>query len=147
LKRSGSELVEPDELPEASSEKTSPLDSLPEDLERTAFPAIDDISFEDLQTVQIFEDMVNETSMILKANARVISDLRREYQALNDRPSCPASTFEGGYTDLLQFSQYLLIVEKDLSMQEDRVESLLRMLADRKSMVCVPPDPSGIGMH
>jgi hypothetical protein len=110
------------------------LRSLPETAEKLNNVAIDDISFEDFQAVQFSEDQANEALLVLRANSKVITDLRREYTSLLKNSHCPPS-IKCYATEIERFDQHLSNVEKDLLMQQNRLEALLRVLADRKNMV------------
>lgn len=100
--------------------------------------AADEFSFEDLQNTQVLEDKANESLAILRADYNVIEDLRREYAALQNSPNVLDPLCAGGYTDFVQFDRDLSKVAKDLYMDLNRAEALLKLLADRKSLVSIP---------
>jgi hypothetical protein len=134
IRRSASLSTWQSDDPTLGSSQTCPLRSLPETAEKLNNVAIDDISFEDFQAVQFSEDQANEALLVLRANSKVITDLRREYTSLLKNSHCPPS-IKCYATEIERFDQHLSNVEKDLLMQQNRLEALLRVLADRKNMV------------
>ncbi|KAK5729694.1 hypothetical protein LTR17_011771 [Elasticomyces elasticus] len=109
----------------------------PEDFHAVQEPgdarAIDDFTFDDMQQMQYFEERANEALWVLKSNSNVLKDLDREYASLPSGMSEIKTMGEG--TELDDFSRSIQDVTKDLMMQESRVESLLRLLADRKTLL------------
>jgi hypothetical protein len=137
FKRSASVSTWNSDDPTLGSSQSFPLQCLPETTDKLKNVAIDDTSFEDFQTVQFSEDQANEALLILRANSKVLMDLRQEYTSLLKNKSCPASILCYA-TDVERFDQHLANVEKDLLMQQNRLEALLRVLADRKNLVSAP---------
>lgn len=90
-------------------------------------------SFEDLQKVHFVEEKTNEALLVLQANASVMHELKGFYtdaedglNAVSDKSLSPTIT---------TFKRLLDATTKDLAMQQARVEMLLKLLADRKSLV------------
>lgn len=120
-------------LPTRASTFTSEMS--PTVPEATGF---DEFSFRDLQNIQFVEERSNEMATILQANSRVLNDLKREYHDLS------SSLTDNGFTDeqqkawrapITSFEKCISSVDQDLVMQQARVESLLRLVADRKNLV------------
>ncbi|KAK3645603.1 hypothetical protein LTR56_009043 [Elasticomyces elasticus] len=86
-----------------------------------------------MQQMQYFEERANEALWVLKSNSNVLKDLDREYASI------PTGIVEiktmGEGAELDDFSRSIQDVTKDLMMQESRVESLLRLIADRKTLL------------
>lgn len=90
-------------------------------------------SFEDLQKVHFVEERANEALLGLQANASVMHELRGFYtdaegvlNNVSNKSLSPA---------ISMFKRLLDATTKDLTMQQARVEMLLKLLADRKSLV------------
>ncbi|KAH0539072.1 hypothetical protein FGG08_004370 [Glutinoglossum americanum] len=94
-------------------------------------------SFSQLQRVQFIEDKANETLLVLKANVSVLSELKHCYRSLFDSGDCSKELAVRCKAGLTRFESRITSVENDLWMQQSRVETLLRLLADRKSLACV----------
>ena len=94
-----------------------------------------EFSFTDLQRIQNIEEKANSATLILKTNISVLVDLKTYYRttaAFDDWPNDLPSKCEG---DVLRFEQRLASIEKDMQMQQSRLKTLLRLIADRKSLV------------
>lgn len=95
-----------------------------------------DFFFGDLQRIQFIQEKANESLLVLKLNADVLTELRQHY-----RPSCGSDGWLRELTfkckrEVSRFEKRVIAVESDLRMQQSRTETLLRLLADRKSLVC-----------
>lgn len=100
----------------------------------------DEFSFHDLQDIHFIEEKANEMATILEANSRIINNLRKEYDDLaacisdsefteRQRLNWPAA--------ISSFGKDIASVDEDLRMQQARVGSLLRLVADRKGLVSI----------
>ncbi|KAH9834314.1 mitosis inhibitor protein kinase swe1 [Teratosphaeria destructans] len=99
-------------------------------------PAVDDFSFRDLQEMQRFEDQANEALMVVRSNGSVINDLDQEYRRLRESVGASTATeVSDNEADLEDFARYLQSMGKDFVMQQSRIETLLHMLADRKTLL------------
>jgi hypothetical protein len=116
--------LEPPELP-------------PDPIERNGHGEFDGFSFGDLQRIQFIEEKANETLLILKFNSSVLSELGQQYGSIIVSKDCPESIRRCG-RDVARFQIRIASVKNDLQMQHSRVETLLRLLADRKTLVCTP---------
>lgn len=97
-----------------------------------------EFSFSDLQRIQFIEEKANETLLVLKANTNVIAELKEHYLSLLDPEVGPSSDWQGRWkVHISRFERRVAAVENDLQMQQSRAETLLRLLADRKSLVCL----------
>jgi hypothetical protein len=92
-------------------------------------------SFGDLQKVQLYEDKANEVQLILGSNIEVLNGLRHHYQSLVQSEHCPDELIRNCKPDLERFEKRITGVISDLEMQKSRTNTLLRLLADRKSLV------------
>jgi hypothetical protein len=91
--------------------------------------------FEDLQHVHFVEEKANEALMVLEANAAVIEELGAFYTNAEDALSALSLDPESVTSAVAMFQRHLDIMAKDLAMQQARSHMLLKLLADRKSLV------------
>jgi len=88
---------------------------------------------DDLQSLQGYEDKINETIMILEANIDVLTSLRKYYEALLGNKDFPLK--KHCREDILKFSAQINDMIYDLNMQISRAKLLVRIAADRKSLI------------
>jgi hypothetical protein len=94
-----------------------------------------EFSFNDLQRIQFIEEKANEARLILKVNEKVIDELKLHYRSSLDSEYCPEVMSRNCKLDFAKFSKRVISIQNDLRVQQSRAESLLRLLADRKSLV------------
>lgn len=94
-----------------------------------------DFSFSDLQRIQFIQEKVNETLLVLKVNVDVLTELRQYYHSICESDGWPRELIVKCKGDIFRFETRVVAVEKDLRMQQSRTETLLRLLADRKSLL------------
>lgn len=87
----------------------------------------------DLRTVQNYEDNTNEAIMVLEANADVLTSVRQFYERLVENKDFPLKGTSSG--DVATFTTRLNDMIYDLRMQISRAKLLVRITADRKSLV------------
>lgn len=117
---------------------TSPrVQNEPLDNDKTPADVMDDFSFIDLQNIQFLEDKANEALLVLKANANVLRELKQEYAFFVDEDP-PPTIAEGCQAETRTFLQHLVSSTQDIEMQQSRLDTLLKLLADRKSLVRAP---------
>ena len=92
-------------------------------------------SFSDLQKIQDIEEKTNETTLVLKLNLSVISQLRNHYRSIIKSQDFPQDLGRRCSGDLACFERRIDGIEGDIQLQILRVEALLRLLADRKALV------------
>ncbi len=92
-------------------------------------------SFGDLQRTQFIEERANEALLVLTVNIKVLAEMRQHYRLVIDSEDCPNELKVGCRADVARFEKKIASIEHDLRMQQARTESLLRLLADRKSLV------------
>ena len=89
----------------------------------------------DLQTVQSYEDKTNEVIMILEANVDVLTSLRKFYEHLMENKEF--SLRKECSEDMLTFATQVNDMIHDLNMHKSRAKLLVRITADRKSLVSI----------
>ncbi|KAF1953577.1 hypothetical protein CC80DRAFT_141785 [Byssothecium circinans] len=92
-------------------------------------------TFSDLQRLQHIEDKTQEALLVLRHNTEVLQQLRHHYQYATSHTEFPADIKSDCATDLARFDKCVLGVEKDLLMLHSRTETLLQLLANRKSLL------------
>ena len=98
------------------------------------------LSFENLQEVHFVEEKANEGMLVLRANFAVIQDLYAFYAEVNDALIVNPECVKPLPSVIPMFQRHLDITSKELSMQEARLQTLLKLLADRKALVrFLPP--------
>ena len=95
-----------------------------------------DFSFGDLQRIQFIQEKVNDALLVIKANIDVLTELRQYYHSICESDGWPRELTLKCERDVFRFEKRVVAVENDLRMQQSRSETLLRLLADRKSLVC-----------
>lgn len=95
----------------------------------------------DLQTLQDYQDKINQTIMVLEANNDVLASLRNFYQALLDNRAFTLKDACG--SDITSFTKQVDEMIHDSSMQISRAKLLVRITSDRKDLVSEQPTTSG----
>ena len=92
-------------------------------------------SFDDWQKAQFIEEKANDVLLVLKTNMQVLADLRQYYHETASCEDWPRELKLRCSSDISRFEKCIADVEKKHQMQQQRVELLLRSMADRKSLV------------
>jgi hypothetical protein len=104
--------------------------------EKRQVPPPDNFSFTDLQEIQHIEEKSNAALLVLKLNAKVLATLSKTYESILQSEDCPrALQEESCRREVSQFSAQISNLVNDLQIQESRVETLVRLLSDRKALV------------
>ena len=96
-----------------------------------------DFSFEDLQSIEAIEERANEALLVMTLNSSVLSALAHHYTSVMESASCPYELKTKCSIDLKQFVNRISDISAEYQIQRARVETLLRLLADRKALVCI----------
>ena len=119
---SSPERLSPPQLPPTFSD--SDLDKTP-----------DIFTFRNLQDIQYIEEKAQEAMLVLKLNTEILEQLRLHYDELTKHEDFPQEVRDNCRTSLHHFGKGVVGVEKDLRMLQSRTETLLHLLADRKTLV------------
>lgn len=95
-----------------------------------------DFSFSGFQRIQFIQEKVNDALLVIKVNIDVLTELRQHYRSICESDGWPRELMLKCERDMSRFEKRVVAVENDLRMQQSRSETLLRLLADRKSLVC-----------
>jgi hypothetical protein len=92
-------------------------------------------SFEDLLSIQTIEEKANEALLVIASNITIMGEVRNYYSALlgNHLVPTPLKTDAKHVVD--RFFGRVGRAISDLKLQQTRLETLSRMIADRKGMV------------
>lgn len=94
-----------------------------------------DFSFAKLQKVQYIEEKAHEALLVIKLNIGIIRQLKQYYDTLLKMKQFPQDVIQKCQEDLEQFQLRVNGILHDLQMQVIRVETLLQLLRDRKTLV------------
>jgi hypothetical protein len=103
--------------------------------EKQSVPPLDTFCFTDLQEIQHIEEKANTTLLVLKLNANVLSTLSKTYQSILLSEDCPGTIQNDCRREVAEFSTNIANIENNLRAQQSRVETLVRLLSDRKALV------------
>ena len=92
-------------------------------------------SFSDLQKLQFIEEKADEAILVLHTNINVLTELKQHYNVLKDSDEWPEELRSSCKADIARFDRRVTNVENDLGKQKLRAETLVRLLANRKSLV------------
>ena len=94
-------------------------------------------SFDDLRDVQSLEDKTNEAIFVMNANIDVLKELKEFYLDLAASQE-HAKYFTGNHKKSIErLGKQITSIINDQRMQITRAGALVRMLADRKALVCL----------
>ena len=132
-------LTQPESCPEMLSSSCQPISFQPESVFRPSVAEITDdhqgFCFSHFQKIQFIEEKANESLLVLKSNINVLKQLREYYVSINESEDWPQDLRSMNRREFLRFQKRLTTVEDDHRIQQDRVEILLALLANRKSLV------------
>ncbi|RFU28625.1 hypothetical protein B7463_g7720, partial [Scytalidium lignicola] len=92
-------------------------------------------SFKSLQRVQSLEDKSNEVLLILEANISVLSEMTSFYKSFVSSENCPNEHKEIWKRQVLRFEKKIESIICEIRMQITITKTLLRLLADRKTLL------------
>jgi hypothetical protein len=107
----------------------------PEPIDEKGEDDHDGFSFGDLQRIQFIEEKANEALLVLKTNTTVLTELRDYYNSAMQSEDWPQDLRQHCNGNFARFGSRVGSVQHDLQMQLSRLEALLRLLADRKTLV------------
>lgn len=95
--------------------------------------------FRHLQDIQDFEESANETVLVLKLNVSICKQVAEFYRSLFENKELPPTTLDKCRESMLRFERRMRGVISHMDSQILRVEGLLRLIADRKTLVSKRP--------
>lgn len=94
-----------------------------------------DFSFAKLQKIQHIEEKAHEAVLIIRMNNSIIRQIKQYYDTISNSKYFPQNIAEPCQCDLEQFELRINGILNDLEMQILRLDTLLRLLGDRKTLV------------
>lgn len=94
-----------------------------------------DFSFGKLRKVHQIAEKVNEAILVLKQNINVLAQMRQYYRSLTRRKGFPQDLVDSCKSAIDGFGFTLEGLESDMNSQILRLETLRRLLEDRKTLV------------
>ena len=92
-------------------------------------------SIEDMQTIQTIEEKINTALLVLRTNHNTIDQLRNFYCTIQQFEGWPCDLAASSNEHIVQFAASVANIETDLRLQQARLETLVRLLADRKALL------------
>lgn len=94
-----------------------------------------EFSYDDLRTIQYIEDQVNMAVLAIRSNLSIVSELSGYYRNLGESQAFRDALGELGESALRLFLVRITSISNNLRLHQSRGETLLRLIADRKSLV------------
>ena len=112
-----------------------PLSTLPPPMNVDPFQPDSEFSFEDLRRIEYIEEHANEALLVITLNSSILSALAQHYTFIIESTSCPSELKTKCAIDFSRFVGRISDISVEIQIQKARVETLLRLLADRKALV------------
>ena len=97
-----------------------------------------DFSFGRLRNIHGIARNVSEALLVLKQNIVVLAQLKAYYGRLSRRKKFPAEVANSCGDAIEDFQSWVEGIENDMQMQVLRLETLLNLIEDRKTLVHTP---------
>jgi len=94
-----------------------------------------EFSIEDMQTIQTIEEKINSALLVLRTNHDTLGRLRNFYCTIQQFEGWPYNLVSSSREHLVQFAASVTNIESDLELQQARLGTLVRLLADRKALL------------
>lgn len=94
-----------------------------------------DFSFDKLRKVHEIEEKANEAVLVLKQNISILAQLKQYYKSTSNHKSFPKDLADSCKDATDDFALRIDGLENDMQTQILRLETLLRLLGDRKTLV------------
>ena len=95
--------------------------------------------FRNLQDIQHFEESANDARLVLKLNMSICKQIADFYRSLFDNEELPRTVLDECQESMLRFERRVKGAMSHMESQILRVEGLLRLIADRKTLVHIAP--------
>ena len=96
-------------------------------------------SFRDLQHTQHIEEKANEASLVLKMNTNVLCEIKQYYNSLISSSDFPEELRKECAGSVASFTARVNAVIHGLEIQQSRLQTLLKLLGDKKTLVSASP--------
>ena len=88
-----------------------------------------------LQRIQYIEEKANEALLAVKTNINVLMELKDYYNSVMQSEDCPQDLRQHSKASYARFGTRVGSVQHDLRLQQSKLETLLRLLTNRKTLV------------
>jgi hypothetical protein len=123
--KSESTLVHPEKQPYLSTPQSHP----------TTAVSMNGFALRDLPKVQSIQEKANELLLVISANAAILEKLQENYQTVFATPQTPTIVGQDAAIAFEKFIRNLDDVRSRIAMQRTRVETLMYLVNERKSLV------------
>ena len=113
------------------------LSTSPQDAHHDRSRPESEFSFDDLRRIEYIEEHANGALLVITLNCNILQALVEHYTTVIASVSCPHDLKTKCASDFRRFVGRILHIRAEMQMQKARLETLLRLLADRKALVCV----------
>jgi hypothetical protein len=103
--------------------------------DKQTYPPQYEPSFQELKHTQYIEEKANEVYLVLKMNANVLSELKGHYHTIIESEDCPDKLKRDCKGNVSSFERRVSSVINDMQIQQSTLQTLLRLLSDRKTLV------------
>lgn len=110
------------------------LSTLPRTTTIDPFQPDSEFSFKDLQRIEYIEEHANQALLVITLNSSILSALVQHYTSVMESTSCPSDLKIKCKMDFRRFVDRISDISAEIQTQRARVETLLRLLADRKAL-------------
>jgi hypothetical protein len=93
-------------------------------------------SFKDIQQAHSLEEKFNDCLLVLRANSQMVGQVKREYENLLESENCPNYLIKECASAVKQFARSIEGMISEFAMIQCRVETLLHLIQERKTLVC-----------
>lgn len=98
---------------------------------------VNEFSFEDLRRIEYIEEHANQALLVNTLNSGVLLALAQHYTSVMESKSCPDDLKTECVNDFRRFVDRISDISAEIQTEKARGETLLRLLADRKALVCI----------
>ena len=92
-------------------------------------------SIRDLQQIAYIEEQANKAVLVIKLNLNIMNQLKMFYESIIVPEGVPEKGFKPCTENIKRFIAKVGSVENDLRIQQLRIETMLRLISDRKTLV------------
>jgi hypothetical protein len=96
----------------------------------------DGLSLDDMQRIQFIEEKADEVFLVFKTNINILAKLADYYSSIMHSEDWAPHLLQKCKSSLIRFGSRIESAQHELQMQQSRLEALLRLLANRKRLVC-----------
>lgn len=111
------------------------LATSPQATNHDPFQPSSEFSFDDLRRIEYIEEQANDALLVITLNCSILQALMEHYATVMASAACPHDLKSKCAIDFNRFVSRILHIAAEMQMQKARMETLLRLLADRKALL------------